>query len=120
MALNHKNLLIQKRRWRIRKKINGVASRPRLVVTFTHLHIYAQCIDDTLGQTRLYVSTMAKDLRSLGLKPNIEGATKLGAILGEKAKSLGINRVVFDRAGRCFHGCVKAFADAARQSGLEF
>lgn len=120
MALEKSKVLLQKRRWRIRKKIKGTADRPRLVVTFSHQHIYAQCIDDREGKTAVYLSTMGKDIKAKGIKPNLAGATQLGAMLGEKAKALGISQVVFDRAGRSYHGCVKAFADAARLAGLVF
>jgi len=120
MASNHQKDLFQKRRWRIRKKVIGTAERPRLVVTFTHHHIYAQCINDATGQTQVAVSTLSKAIKSKGLKPNIIGATALGAIMGEQAKAAGINQIVFDRAGRRFHGCVKAFAQAVRQAGLIF
>ena len=120
MALEKSKILLQKRLWRIRKKVNGTAARPRLVVKFSHQHIYAQCIDDRAGTTSIYVSTLAKDLKDKGLKPNVLGAAALGSILGEKAKAAGISQVVFDRAGRTYHGCVKAFAEAARSAGLIF
>lgn len=120
MSLNKSTILLQKRRWRIRKKISGTANRPRLVVTFSHQHIYAQCIDDRKAATLLYISTLGNDLKAMDLKPNLEGAKTLGGILGEKAKKLGIESVVFDRAGRSYHGCVQVFADAARQAGLIF
>jgi large subunit ribosomal protein L18 len=120
MSLSKSSILLQKRRWRIRKKINGTAQRPRLVVTFTNKHVYAQCIDDQKGQTLVYLSTSNKNLSDRPLHPNLEGATFLGKILAEKAKASGIVSVVFDRAGRSYHGCVKAFAEAAREGGLVF
>lgn len=120
MSLEHKKLVKQKRRWRIRKKVRGTSERPRLCVHFTNQHIYAQCIDDTIGSTLLYVSTLSKDLKEDGIKPNLEGAEKLGKIVAERAKSKNIEAVVFDRAGRIYHGCVKAFANAAREGGLNF
>ena len=120
MKVDHKKISKQKRRWRIRKKVRGTAERPRLCVHFSNQHIYAQCIDDTIGKTLLYISTSGKELRDAGIKPNIEGATKLGATIGEKAKELKIEKVVFDRSGRIYHGCVKAFAEAAREAGLNF
>jgi len=120
MSLDHKKLLKQKRRWRIRKKVRGTSSRPRLCVHFSNQHIYAQCIDDVAGETLVYVSTISKDLKEEGLKPNVEGAIKLGKIVAEKAKDKNIEAVVFDRAGRIYHGCVKAFANAAREGGLNF
>lgn len=120
MSLEHKKLLKQKRRWRIRKKVSGTSERPRLCVHFSNQHIYAQCIDDVASQTLLYVSTLSKDVKEEGLKPNLEGAAKLGTLVAEKAKDKGIESVVFDRAGRIYHGCVKAFATAAREGGLNF
>ncbi|QYY35849.1 50S ribosomal protein L18 [Ruficoccus sp. ZRK36] len=120
MKLQKKRELTQKRRWRIRKKIQGTAERPRLVVRFSHQHIYAQCIDDEAGHTVASASSLDKDQRESSLKPNVDGATQLGKVLGEKAKAAGIETVVFDRAGRRYHGCVKAFADAAREVGLKF
>ncbi len=120
MNLKKKQQLLQKRRWRIRKIVKGTTARPRLVVTFTNKHIYAQCIDDDQGATQLAISSLAKDLRGQSIQPNVEGATKLGQILGERAIKKGLNQVVFDRAGRAYHGCVKAFADAARSAGLQF
>ena len=120
MKLQKKHELTQKRRWRIRKKIHGTAERPRLVVRFSHQHIYAQCIDDAAGHTVVSASSLDKDQRESAIKPNVDGAAALGKNLGEKAKVAGIQAVVFDRAGRRYHGCVKAFADAAREAGLKF
>ena len=120
MSLEQKKVLKQKRRWRIRKKVRGTAERPRLCVHFSNNHIYAQCIDDVAQSTLLYLSTTGKELREEGLKPNVEGAVKLGKIVAGKAKDKKIETVVFDRAGRIYHGCVKAFADAAREGGLKF
>lgn len=120
MTLNKSTVLLQKRRWRIRKKISGTSQRPRLVVTFSHQHIYAQCIDDQNFSTLLFLSTLSRDLKNTPIKPNIEGARILGRIFGEKARQAGILSVVFDRAGRCYHGCVQAFADSARETGLLF
>ncbi|MEO0794744.1 MAG: 50S ribosomal protein L18 [Verrucomicrobiota bacterium] len=110
----------QKRRWRIRKKATGSAERPRLVVTFTNLHIHAQCIDDVAQKTIASASSMGKDVRDQKLKANVESAATLGKLIGERAKAAGVEKVVFDRAGRRYHGCVKAFADAAREAGLNF
>lgn len=117
-----KNLstLRQKRRWRLRKKVIGSAERPRLVVTFSNQNIYAQCIDDAAGKTLASVSTNAKDLREQNLKANVDSATKLGKLIAERAKGANIEQVVFDRAGRRYHGTVKAFAEAAREAGLQF
>lgn len=120
MNLKHKQKLRQKRIWRIRKKVQGTAERPRLCVTFTNEHIYAQAIDDTAGKTLVSVSTLAKDLREQKLSANKAGATALGTLAGERIKAAGIEAVVFDRHGRRFHGRVKEFAEAARAAGLTF
>ena len=118
MKLSKKKELERKRRWRIRKKVNGTAERPRLTVCFTNKNVHAQCIDDVAGHTLLALSTNYKDFADV--LPNVEGATKVGKAIGEKAKSAGFSSVVFDRAGRKYHGCIKAFADAAREAGLQF
>jgi large subunit ribosomal protein L18 len=120
MRLDKKRSLLQKRRWRIRRKVRGTAEQPRLTVHFSHKHIVAQVIDDEAGKTLLYLSTLSKDLADKKLSANSASATELGKILGERAKGKGIGQVVFDRAGRRYHGCVKAFADAAREGGLSF
>ena len=117
MKLEKKKVLLQRRRWRIRKKIKGTAMRPRLSVYFSNKHIYAQCIDDTKGHTLLFLSSLAKDSK---IKANVEGAAQLGKTFAEKAAGVGIETVVFDRSGRIYHGCVKSFADAAREGGLKF
>jgi large subunit ribosomal protein L18 len=120
MNFEHKKISKQKRRWRIRKKVKGTQERPRLCVHFSNQHIYAQCINDLEGKTLLFVSTLGKDLKDAGLKPNMEGAKKLGELTAQKAKDLSIESVVFDRSGRIYHGTVKAFAEAAREAGLKF
>jgi large subunit ribosomal protein L18 len=116
MKLLKKLSLLKKRRWRIRKKINGTSDRPRLAVHFSNKHIYAQCIDDVKGHTLVQVSSIGTG----DLKANKEGAIQLGRSIAEKAVAAGINTVVFDRAGRLYHGCVKSFAEAAREGGLKF
>jgi len=118
MKLAKKQKLAQNRRWRIRKKIRGTAERPRLTVCFTNQHVYAQCIDDTSAKTLVAASSLDKN--GEGAKPNVEGARLLGGKIADLAKEKGIEAVVFDRAGRLYHGCVKAFADAARENGLKF
>ena len=117
MKLDKKKNLLQKRRWRIRKKVKGTAERPRLAVNFSNKHIYAQCIDDSKGCTLAYISTVAKDSKT---RANSKGATEVGKSIAEKAKTVGIKSVVFDRSGRRYHGCVKTFAEAAREGGLQF
>lgn len=116
----NKAKLLQRRRWRIRKKVAGTAQRPRLSVRFTNKHIYAQCIDDAEGRTLVFLSSLDKDLRSQKLAANLKGAESLGKAFGEKAKAAGIESVVFDRNGRAYHGCIKVFADSVRASGLNF
>ena len=120
MKLAKKNLLRQKRRWRIRKKVNGTASRPRLTVYFSNKHIHTQCVDDAEHKTLLAASTLRKGEKSVGSRSNIASAKELGKEIGEKALANKIESVVFDRAGRQYHGCVKAFAEAAREAGLKF
>jgi large subunit ribosomal protein L18 len=118
MKLQKKRSLAQKRRFRIRKKIKGTAERPRLAVHFSNKHIYAQCIDDVAGHTLAYASSVGgKDAEA---RANSEGAVALGKVIAEKAKAAGVETVVFDRAGRRYHGCVKSFAEAAREGGLQF
>ena len=104
----------------MRKKVNGTPERPRLCVSLTNKNIYVQAIDDDAGRTLLYVSTLGKDLREEKLSANVAGAKRLGAVVGQRAKAAGISKVVFDRHGRRYHGCVKAFAEAAREAGLDF
>lgn len=115
-----KSRLLQNRRWRIRKKVNGTAARPRLSVRFTAKHVYAQAIDDDAGKTLLFVSSLDTELRQQKLKANIASAKILGAAFATKAKAAGIEAVVFDRSGAPYHGKVKTFADAAREGGLKF
>ena len=118
MKLQKKQSLAQKRRWRIRKKVQGSAERPRLTVHFSNKHVYAQCIDDVAGHTLAYACSVGG--KDAAVKANSEGAVAMGKAIAEKAKSAGIESVVFDRAGRRYHGCVKSFAEAAREGGLQF
>jgi large subunit ribosomal protein L18 len=116
----HKALLLQKRRWRIRKKVNGTAVRPRLSVKFSGKHIYAQAVNDEAGATLVFVSSLDPELRAQKLRANIAGAKVLAVAFAAKAKSAGVSAVVFDRSGARYHGKVKAFAEAAREGGLQF
>jgi large subunit ribosomal protein L18 len=120
MNLERKKMLRQKRIWRIRKKVTGTTARPRLCVTFSNQHVYAQAIDDEQGRTLVAVSSLSKEVREEKLGANRAGAASLGKLIGEKAKAAGIEAVVFDRHGRRYHGRVKEFADAARAAGLKF
>lgn len=116
----NKARLLQNRRWRIRKKVNGTAARPRLSVRFTSKHIYAQAIDDEAARTLVYLSSLDTELRQQKLKANLASAKILGAAFAAKAKAAGIAVVVFDRSGAPYHGKVKTFADAVREGGLKF
>jgi large subunit ribosomal protein L18 len=105
---------------RVRKKISGTSERPRLAVSFTGQHVYAQIIDDSVGKTLVAVCSTEKALANEKLRPNVASAAKVGAIIAERAKAKNITNVVFDRGGFRYHGKVKALADAAREGGLEF
>ena len=109
-----------RRHYRVRKKVNGTAGRPRLAVFRSNRHITAQVIDDTTGRTLAAASSVEKDLRSeLGHTGNAGAATAVGRLVAERARSAGVTRVTFDRGGFLYHGRVAAVADAARQAGLE-
>lgn len=105
---------------RIRRKVVGTPARPRLAISFTGQHIYAQIIDDAIGKTLVGVSTTEKSVAAEKVRPNLAGATKVGKLLAERAKAKKISEVVFDRGGFHYHGKVKALADAAREGGLVF
>ena len=106
---------------RIRAKITGDTSRPRLCVFRSLKNIYAQVIDDSQGKTLASASTVEKEIKG-GLKNtgNIEASKLLGKKIAERARAKGIETVVFDRGGYLYHGRVKAVAEAARESGLKF
>ncbi len=106
------------RRGRVRRKISGTSSRPRLAVYRSNRYIYAQVIDDTMGHTIAAASSQEPDLANQRL--TVETAAKVGTLVGDRAKQAGVSTVVFDRSGYKFHGRVKALADAARETGLEF
>lgn len=111
---------LQTRHKRLRKKLVGNSARPRLAVHFSGKHIYAQIIDDFSGCTLASVSTTEEIFRSTQARANIVTAVAVGKLMAERAKSIQLSRVVFDRGGFNFHGKVKALADAARDGGLEF
>ncbi|AQP49951.1 MAG TPA: 50S ribosomal protein L18 [Tessaracoccus flavescens] len=108
-----------RRQLRARKKINGSADRPRLVVTRSSRHLFVQVIDDKQGKTLASASTMEADLRSADGDKS-EKARKVGSMIAERAKAAGVEQVVFDRAGNKYHGRIAALADAAREAGLGF
>jgi large subunit ribosomal protein L18 len=120
MQLKQKINLRAKRKARVRKRMRGSAERLRLSVHFSSKHIYAQCIDDDAQRTLVFLSTLSRECTVQKLTSNAHGASAMGAIFGKKAVDAGIRAVVFDRGGRRYHGCVKAFADAVRGAGLEF
>jgi large subunit ribosomal protein L18 len=106
---------------RIRKKISGKESRPRLAVFRSQAHIYAQIINDEEGRTLCAASSVDKDLRAKSKTgANVAAAKAVGALIATRAKEKGIEAVVFDRGGFQYHGRVKALADAAREAGLKF
>lgn len=110
-----------KRHGHIRKKVTGSPQRPRLVVHRSHLHLYAQLVDDISRRTLVSFSTrQLKNGKELSSGGNVEAAKQLGSSLAKRAQEAGIKKVVFDRGGYPYHGRVKALADAARAQGLEF
>ena len=109
-----------KRIQRIRTKIFGTSERPRLSVYRSNRHMYVQIIDDTQHQTLVSMSTDDKNFDCTDLKGKCEQAKKVGLIIAEKAKSVGIEKVVFDRGGNLYHGRVKALSEGAREGGLQF
>ena len=106
----------QKKHWRTRTKIKGTAERPRLAVFRSTQHIYAQIIDDTVGNTLVSASTL--DVKVDGTKT--DAAKAVGEAVAKKALEKGIDKVVFDRGGNLYHGRIKALADGAREAGLDF
>ena len=102
---------------RLRKKVSGTPTRPRLAVHRSLKHISAQIIDDTTGTTLVAASSVEKGIEATG---NAAGAKQVGAKLAERAKEKGISLVVFDRGGFKYHGRVASLADGAREAGLEF
>lgn len=112
---------IQLRHKRIRKRVHGTPERPRLAVHFSGKHIYAQIIDDEEGKTLASASTTEKEFRGeKNIRANQETAIRVGKLVGERSKKNNVSKVVFDRGGFLYHGKIKALADAARESGLEF
>jgi large subunit ribosomal protein L18 len=113
----------QRRHARVRRKVNGTAERPRLVVHRSLNQMEGQIVDDVSGVTLLGLSTLTPELRE---RRSADGLNKTdlaraaGKLLAERAKEKGVTRVVFDRGGYIYHGRVKAFADGAREGGLEF
>lgn len=113
-----KNKTRQKRHLRVRNRVEGSATRPRLNVFRSLKHIYAQVIDDEQGKTLVAASSLEKDFQGSG--GNIAAAKAVGEAIAKKALAKGISEVVFDRGGYIYHGRVAALAQAAREGGLKF
>ena len=106
---------------RIRSRLSGTPEQPRLAVFRSNNHMYAQIIDDTVGNTLVAASTLQKDVKAeLEKTNNVDAAAYLGTVIAKKALEKGITTVVFDRGGFIYQGKIKALADAAREAGLEF
>ncbi|QGQ44008.1 50S ribosomal protein L18 [Metabacillus sediminilitoris] len=114
-----KNAVRKKRHARVRSKLVGTTTRPRLNVYRSNQHIYAQVIDDANSVTLVSASTLDKDL-TLDSNSNVEAAQKVGELVAKRAIEKGVKTVVFDRGGYLYHGRIKALAEAAREAGLEF
>ena len=119
--MDRKQELRQRRHLRVRKKVSGTPTRPRLAVFRSEHHIYAQVIDDTQGRTLAAASSLDPTVRGdVKYGGNVAAAQVVGRLVGERAKEKGIQQVVFDRGGFAYHGRVAALATAAREAGLEF
>lgn len=110
-----------KKHYRIRNRFAGTSERPRLAVFRSNNHMYAQVIDDTVGNTLVAASTLEKDVKAELEKTNdVAAAAYLGKVIAEKALAKGITEVVFDRGGFIYQGKIQALAEAAREAGLNF
>ena len=120
LGKGNKNVVGRKRRHiRVRKKVSGTAERPRLVVTRSARHMFAQVVDDNQGRTLASASTLEADLR-VDDNDKSAKARKVGQLVADRAKKAGIEAVVFDRGGNKYHGRVAALAEGAREGGLDF
>lgn len=119
MSLHPKVVRRQKLRWRIRNRVKGVASKPRLSVFRSNKDIYAQLIDDATGTTLAAASSRDKDIAAQSGNKT-EKSAMVGKAIAQKAVALGLETCVFDRGGYLYHGRVKAVADGAREGGLKF
>ena len=110
-----------KKHKKLRNRFSGTPERPRLAVFRSNNHMYAQVIDDTVGNTLVSASTMQKDVKAeLEKTNNVEAAAYLGKVIAQRALEKGITEVVFDRGGFIYQGKIQALADAAREAGLNF
>ena len=111
----------RKKHMKLRNRFSGTAERPRLAVFRSNNHMYAQIIDDTVGNTLVAASTAEKAIKAeLEKTNNVDAAAYVGTVIAKRAIEKGIKEVVFDRGGFIYHGKVQALADAAREAGLEF
>ena len=111
----------EKKHMKLRNRFSGTAERPRLAVFRSNNHMYAQIIDDTVGNTLVAASTLEKDVKAELTKTNdVAAASYLGTVIAKRALEKGITTVVYDRGGFIYEGKVKALAEAAREAGLEF
>ena len=116
-----RQLVRAKKHMKIRNRFSGTAERPRLAVFRSNNHMYAQIIDDTVGNTLVSASTLEKEIKAELEKTNsVDAAAYLGTVIAKRAIEKGIKEVVFDRGGFIYQGKVAALADAAREAGLEF
>ena len=116
-----RQLVRAKKHMKIRNRFSGTAERPRLAVFRSNNHMYAQIIDDTVGNTLVSASTLEKEIKAeLEKTNNVDAAAYLGPVIAKRAIEKGIKEVVFDRGGFIYQGKVAALADAAREAGLEF
>ena len=114
-------LVREKKHRRMRNHLSGTAERPRLAVFRSNNHMYAQIIDDAVGNTLVAASTLDKDVKAeLEKTNNVDAAAYLGTVVAKKALDKGIETVIFDRGGFIYAGKVQALADAAREAGLKF
>ena len=113
-----KRIARKRRHQRVRQKVNGTAARPRLDVTRSNRHVFAQVVDDLAGNTLVSASTMEPELREMDAK-KVEKAHRVGSLIAERAKEAGIEEVVFDRGGNKYHGRVAAVAEGDREGGLK-
>ncbi len=121
MSLTTKHEKRARRHLRVRQKISGTVSRPRLCVFRSLNHIYAQIVDDVAGNTMVSASTLEPSVKgSIETGGNIAAAKKVGQLVAARALENGVTSVVFDRGGYLYHGRVKALAEAAREGGLDF
>ena len=116
-----KAALREKKHMRLRNRLSGTAERPRLAVFRSNNHMYAQIIDDTVGNTLVSASTLEKEIKAELKKTNdVDAAAYVGKIVAKRAMEKGITEVVFDRGGFLYHGKIEALAEAAREAGLVF